>query len=81
MATLLDAEIWAAIREQVIDGSLDDDGVITHIVDNPCEGCARYTLDHDPELEEKMKKHYGANSRERRVEMVINAAESYKEAH
>lgn len=81
MTTLLDAEMWAAIRRQVIDGSLDDDGVITHIVDNPCKGCARYTIDNEPKLAERIEEHYNAPTREDKVDIVIDAAESYKEAH
>lgn len=81
MATLLDAEIWMAIRRQVIDGSLDDSGVITHICDNPCEGCARYTIDHEPELAERIEEHYNATTREHKIDIVVDAAGSYKEAH
>jgi hypothetical protein len=83
MATLLDGEIWEAIREHTPGGAgaFDEDEVITHIYDDPCKACARYVLDHEPELEEKMRKHVHASSRGARIEVIIDAAESYKEAY
>lgn len=83
MPTLLDAEIWRAIREHVMSGGpgLDQHEVITHICDDPCKGCARYTLKKEPELERRLEEDYGASGAEERVEVIIEAARTYKRAH